>query len=404
MIFVGLDWSEANHDVCVIDEAGAVLGRAQVPDGVEGVARVHALVGQHSEAPSDVVIGIEVDRGLFVHALVAAGYQLYAVNPLAVSRYRDRHAVSRAKSDAGDAKLLADLVRTDRQNHRLIAGDSDLSEAIKWIARSHQTAIWSRQRQVNALRSALREYYPAALLAFGTALDTADAVAVLSLAPTPALGRRLSLTQIAAALRRGGRQRNVETRASQLQTALRSEQLQAPPVLSAAYGTVARSALRLIAAYNAEVASLAVALSAHFEQHPDANVIRSLPGLGDVLGARLLGEFGDAPDRYPDARSRKNYAGSAPVTRASGRSRVVVARHARNRHLAATCDRWAFCSLTQSPGARRYYDALRGRGKTHRQALRQLANRWVGILHACLKNRFDYREEFAWPERLAAAA
>lgn len=150
MIFVGVDWAEQHHDACVLDEAGTVLGRAQVPDGIEGVARLHALVAEHAEEPAEVVVGIEVDRGLLVHALVAAGYQLYAVNPLAVSRYRDRHAVSGAKSDAGDAKVLADLVRTDRHNHRLIAGDSELSEAIKLLARAHQTAIWSRQRQLSA--------------------------------------------------------------------------------------------------------------------------------------------------------------------------------------------------------------------------------------------------------------
>lgn len=404
MIFVGVDWAETHHDVCVIDEAGTVLGRAQVPNGIEGVARLHALVAEHTEEPVDVVVGVEVDRGLLVHALLAAGYQLYAVNPLAVSRYRDRHAVSGAKSDAADAKLLADLVRTDRQNHRLVAGDSELSEAIKLIARAHQTAVWCRQRQVNALRSALREYYLAALAAFSTALDATDALAVLSLAPTPALGRHLSLTQIAAALRRGGRQRNIATRAAEIQAALRSEQLPAPPILSVAYGTVARSALRIIAAYNDEIAALTVALSAHFERHPDAEVIRSLPGLGMVLGARVLGEFGDAPDRYTDAKSRKNYAGSSPITRASGRSRVVLARYARNRHLADACGQWAFCSLTQSLGARNYYDELRGRGKGHRQALRQLANRWVGILHGCLANHAHYQENIAWPDRVQAAA
>ena len=160
MIFVGVDWAESHHDVCVLDGDGGVLGRGRVPDGVEGVARIHALVADHAEEPEEVVVGIEIDRGLLVGALVAAGYQLYAVNPMAVSRYRERHAVSGAKSDPGDAKVLADLVRTDRHNHRRVAGDSDLAEAIKVMARAHQSAIWSRQRQANALRSALREYLP----------------------------------------------------------------------------------------------------------------------------------------------------------------------------------------------------------------------------------------------------
>ncbi|MDQ6911034.1 MAG: IS110 family transposase, partial [Actinomycetota bacterium] len=288
MIFVGVDWAEAHHDACVIDEAGTVLGRTRVPDGIEGVARLHQLIGEHADEPGEVVVGIEIDRGLLVGALVAAGHLLYAINPLAVSRYRDRHAVSGAKSDPGDAKVLADLVRTDRQNHRPVAGDSELAEAIKVMARAHQNAIWSRQRQVNALRSALREYFPAALDAFGTDLDSTDALAVLAIAPTPELGRGLSLSKIASALRRGGRQRNIDTKAAEIQTALRAEQLHAPPVLSDAYGTICRSAVTLIVAFNDQIDALEHTLAEGFEQHPDAEIIRSLPGLGMTLGGRVL--------------------------------------------------------------------------------------------------------------------
>src|SRR5262245_46106839 len=232
MIFVGVDWAEAHHDVCVLDEQGVVPGRRRVTDGVAGVAELHGLVAEAADDPSDVAVGIELDRGLLVGALVAVGYEVYAVNPLASARYRERHGVSGAKSDRGDAKVLVDLVRTDRHNHRRIAGDSDLVEAVKVLARAHQSAIWSRQRQLNSLRSALGEYYPAALVAFGTDLGSGDAVAVLSVAPTPELGRRLSQSKIAAALRRGGRQRNVEARGAEIQAALRSEQLRAPARLS----------------------------------------------------------------------------------------------------------------------------------------------------------------------------
>ena len=164
------------------------------------------------QEPAEVVIGIETDRGLFAAALVAAGYQVFAVNPMSVSRYRDRHAVSGAKSDPGDAKVLADLVRTDRHNHRPVAGDSDLAEAVKVLARAHQSMIWSRRRQANMLRSALREFYPAALAAFED-LTSGDAVEVLRAAPAPALGAALSRAKIAAALRRGGRQRRIDARA-----------------------------------------------------------------------------------------------------------------------------------------------------------------------------------------------
>jgi len=404
VIFVGLDWAEDHHDVCVMDEAGEVLGKRRIADGVEGVAELHALVGTHAQEPNEVVVGIEIDRGLIVAALLSAGYEVYAINPLAASRYRDRHATSGAKSDPGDAKVLADLVRTDRHNHRQIAGDTELVEGVKIIARAHQNAVWGRQRQVNALRSALREYYPGALAAFGTDLSSSDAISVLSIAPTPLLGRQLSRSKIISALRRGGRTRNVEKRAAEIQIALRAEYLEAPPGIGEAHGEVARSSLSLIEAYTKQIATLEVSLDERFEQHPDAKVVLSLPGLGTVLGARVLGEFGDDRTRYAGSKSRKNYGGTSPVTKASGRSRVVLARYARNRRLATALDRWAFCSLTHSDGARRYYDDLRARGKTHGQANRQLANRWVGILHHCLERDELYREDIAWPRGPELAA
>ena len=404
MAFVGVDWAEDHHDVCVMDSDGKVLGTRRVAHSVTGIGELHALIGEHASEDDEVVVGIEIDRGLLVGSLVAAGYAVYAINPMAVARYRDRHVTSGAKSDSGDAKVLADLVRTDRHNHRPVAGDSGLVEGVKLLARAHQSAIWGRQRQLNALRSSLREYYPGALQAFGTELGHADALSILAIAPTPELGRGLSRSKIASALRRGGRQRNVETRAEEIQEALRSPQLETSAVIARAHGLVTRSAMTLIGAFNTEITELEAALSEHFEQHPDAKVVRSLPGLGTVLGARVLGEFGDDRSRFSGPKSRKNYAGTSPVTKASGHSRVVLARYARNRRLADACDQWAFCALSTSPGTRRYYDQLRGRGKTHRQALRQVANRLVGILHTCVERGVTYDERTAWPERSESAA
>ena len=399
MIFVGIDWSEQHHDIEVQDPNGGVLATARVRDGVDGIGRLHALLGDHADEPADVIVGIEIDRGLLVGSLVAAGYEVFAVNPKSVDRYRDRHSLSGAKSDAGDAKVLADLVRTDRHNHRTVAGDSDLAEAVKLTARTHHSLIWARQRQVNQLRSALREYYPGALAAFGTELADRDAVAVLTKAPTPELGRRLSTAQIASALRRAGRQRNIDTRAAAIRDALRAPQLAAAPMVAEAYGDTTTALVAVIATLNTQIAQLETVLADRFEQHPDAAIYRSLPGLGDVLGARVLSEFGDDPNRYADAKARKNYAGTSPITKASGKHRVVLARFHRNRHLADATMWWAFCSLSSSPGARAFYDRRRAADDTHHQALRALANRWVGILHGCLRHSVAYDEATAWGHR-----
>ena len=159
-VFVGHDWAEDHHDVLVEDDTGRRLAGGRLPDGAAGIAGFHAMLVEHADDPVDVVIATETDRGLFVNALVAAGYTVIAVNPLSTSRYRERHSTSGAKSDPGDAKVLADLARTDAHNHRQIAADSELGEAIKTLARAHQSMIWTRQRQANQLRSTLREFYP----------------------------------------------------------------------------------------------------------------------------------------------------------------------------------------------------------------------------------------------------
>ena len=403
MIFIGDDWAEEHHDVYLMDEAGKRLASRRLPEGLAGVRQLHELISTHAEGPDQVVVGVETDRGLWVGALAAAGYQVFAINPLAAARYRDRHHVSGAKSDASDAKLLADLVRTDRHNHRLIAGDSTDAEAIKVLARAHQNLIWSRTRHTHALRNALREYYPAALVAFDD-LAHGDALGVLGRAPTPEQGARLDRPAIQSALKRGGRQRNIAERARQVQAALRSEQLAAPAAVSAAFGATTRAAVGIIAELNRQIADLETSLAAHFEQHPDADIYRSLPGLGVVLGARVLGEFGDDPNRYTDAKSRKNYAGTSPLTIASGKKRAVLARHVRNRRLYDAIDQWAFSALSTSPGARALYDQHRAAGDLHHQALRALGNRLVGILHGCLRHKQPYSEHTAWAHRTPVAA
>src|ERR1700677_2304777 len=256
MIFVGVDWAEAHHDVHVEDADGKRLGGGRLAEGGDGIARFHDLVGAFVEDPAEVVIGMETDRGLFVSALVAAGYLVYAGNPMSTSRYRDRHSTSGAKSDPGDAKVLADMVRTDRHNHRPVAGDSEMAEAIKVLARAHQAMIWSRTRQTNFLRSTLREFYPAALVAFDD-LTSGDALEVLKVGPTPTLGAGLSRSKIAAALRRGGRQRRIDQRAEEIQAALRAPQLLGSAVVATAMGASVSASVAVIATMAAQIALLA---------------------------------------------------------------------------------------------------------------------------------------------------
>jgi len=275
------------------------------------------------------------------------------------------------------------------------------------LARSHQSLIWTRAAQVAVLRSALLEYYPAALQAFTNLGDRdrdRDVLAVLGRAPTPDQGARLSLSKIAAALKAGGRKRYIDERAREIQAVLRSEQLTAPEAVTAASGATTRATVNLLLELTIQISELETELAQHFRTHPDADIYLSQPGIGVILGARVLGEFGDDPNRFTTAKCRKNYAGTSPVTVASGRKHAVMARHVRNQRLYDALDRWAFATLKCSPGARAYYDQHRTAGDTHHQALRALANRLVGILHGCLRHRTFYNEVTAWAHRTSIAA
>jgi len=396
VIFVGVDWSEDHHDIDIRSEDGRQLAARRVKHGVAGVAELHELIAVHVDEPNQVKVGIETDRGLIVQALVAAGYEVFAINPRIADRYRDRHALSGAKSDMLDARVLADIVRTDRHNHRPVAGDSDEAEELKMLARGHQNLIWSRTRHVLQLRSILLEYFPAMVAAADGHVGTRDALAVLGIAADPKAAQRLTRAKITSALRRAGRARNLEPTAARFHTALQGPHLEATVGVLAAGRANASALIAVIDALNTQIDAMQTQLADRFERHPDAEIVRSQPGLGTILGARVLSEFGDDPNRYADARARKNYAGTSPITRASGKTKVVAARFIRNHRLGDACTRWAFAALSSSPGARRFYDEQRDAGKTHGQALRVLSNRLVGILHGCLASRTAYDESTAW--------
>jgi transposase len=404
-LFAGDDWAEDHHDVELMDAGGRRLAKARLPEGVAGMARLHAMIGAQlgedadEEDAGQVAIGIETDRGPWVQALIAAGYTVFAINPLQASRYRERHGVSGAKSDAGDAHVLADMVRTDFHQLRPVAGDTAQAAAVKVVTRTHKTLIWERTRCTQRLRHALRDYFPAALEAFED-LDAPDTLELLARAPDPATAAKLTTAQISAALKRA-RRRQIAQKAERIQAALRAGHLGQPAIVAAAYATSARALIAVLVTLDEQVEALQGQVEAYFGQHPDAEIVLSQPGLGPILGARVLAESGDDPARYASAKARKNYAGTSPITRASGKKKAVTARHIHNDRLIDALMSQAFSALHASPGARAYYDCQRARGSNYNAALRQLANRLTGILHGCLKTRTLYDEATAWPQYAA---
>ena len=405
MLFIGDDWAEGHHDVVVQDDAGKTLARRRLPEGADGIARFHEMVasclGEDAEPdPARVVVVIETDRGPWVKALAAAGYRVYPANPKQAARHKETIAVSGKKDDFFDAGALADMGRTRRHQMRELAADSDIAEAVKIAARAHQKLVWERTRHLLRMRSALREYFPAALEAYaGLGLTGPDALELLRKAPDPASAARLTVTQVTAALRRAGRRGALDERARDIQAALRAPHLSQPAVIAEAYAASVQAGAAVIAALNEQCKVMEAKVSELFRRHPDAGVYLSQPGIGDITGARILGEFGDAPGRYASAKARKNYAGTSPLTIQSGKKKTVHARYIRNRHLIDALRAQALSALSASPGARAYYDELRAHDTGHDDALRRVAGRLVGILHGCVKTSREYDETTAWSHR-----
>jgi hypothetical protein len=288
-----------------------------------------------------------------------------------------------------------------------LPADSKLVQAIAVLARAQQDAVWDRTQAHNKLRSLLREYYPAFLAAFRDArggIMRPEARVILAAAPTPAAAAALSIDQIADLLRQAGRQRGVSAEAARIQHVLAAEYLRQPPLVEQAMGHQAAALLRALDTACANAEELAAATEKAFDQHPDAEIITSLPGLGRLTGARVLAEIGDDRSRFADARSLKAYAGSAPVTRASGKSVIVMHRRVKNQRLATTGYQWAFSALTASPGARTHYQRRRQAGDAHTAALRHTFNRLLGCLHHCLQTRQPFNKTAAFTPRPLAAA
>ena len=401
-VYCGIDWAEDHHDIALVNRDGQLVARRRISDGAAGLAQLLALLAEHGDSPEDPVpVAIETPRGLLVACLRATGRQIYPVNPMAVARYRDRHSVAGRKSGHGDAVVLANVLRTDLHAHRPLPAGTELAQAIAVLARAQQDAVWDRTQAHNKLRSRLRGYFPGFLAAFPAraGLTRPEARIILAAAPTPAAAARLTSTQLRALLKKAGRSRGLDTEAARLRDAFRAEQMRQLPLAEDAMGRQALALLRQLDAACASADDLEQATTESFNQHPDAGIITSFPGLGALTGARVLAEIGDDRSRFQDAKGLKAYAGAAPITRASGKSKSVTRRHVKNNRLAAVGYTWSFSALTASPGARAHYDHRRHAGDRHAAAQRNLSGRMLGCLHHCLITGQHYDEATAFPAR-----
>lgn len=404
----GIDWAEGHHDVAVVDETGAVLVAERISNDASGLSRLLSLLAEHDPVEGRLPVAIETSTGLLVAGLRAAGRAVFAINPLAVSRYRDRYRTSGGKSDSFDAMVLANVLRTDRPSHRQLPDDTPAVQALRVLTRAQQDAVWERMELCNRVRALLKAFFPVALAAFERGgkhqLHSAACRTILQVAPTPVAAARLSPTRLAAALRRSGRTRGIDAEAQLLSGLLRREQMRQLPEVEHAMGLQLRGILRQLDAVSQTLLELEPAIEAAFLAHPDAPVVVSFPGLGVQLGARVLAEIGDDKTRFADARALKAFAGAAPVTRASGKSRYVHARRAKNDRIAAAGYVWALAAVRHDPLWDQRYRARRAAGDRHVAALRKMFNTMLGKLHHCLTTGQPYQTDLAFRSADSAAA
>ncbi|MEU6188115.1 IS110 family transposase [Nocardia sp. NPDC047038] len=402
--YCGVDWAEGHHDIAIVDHEGKLVAKRRIGDNPAGFAELTQLLTDAGDTEDNPIpVAIETPRGLMVAALRASRRPVFAINPMAVARYRERHSVARAKSDHADAMTLANILRVDAHLHRVLPADSELAQAIAVLARAQQDAVWRRTKAGNELRSHLREYYPAFLSTFAvksaTNLAKPEARAILALAPTPALATKLTKTRVAAALRRAGRQRGIDQLATQIVEGLRTVQLRQPGPVELAMG---RQALALVAMLDAACAGaddLEQAAAEEFRKHPDYTVITSFPGLADLTGSRMLAEIGDDRERFADARALKAYAGSAPVTRASGKTISISHRRIKNDRLAAVGWVWGTTMVVLPGPGQQHYRRRREHGDRHAPAIRHLFNKMLGQLYYCLQTHQPYDPVKAFGEQ-----
>ncbi|MET8099438.1 IS110 family transposase [Streptomyces sp. NPDC005236] len=408
MIYCGIDWAERTHDVALVNDSGELLAKRHVTDDAAGYRLLLDLLIEYGDTEEKPIpVAIETSRGLLVAVLRTGKRKVFAINPMAAARYRDRHSVSRKKSDPGDALVLANILRTDMHAHRPLPDDSDLGRAIAVLARAQQDATWNRQQISNQLRSLLREYYPAALEAFApwtNGLCRPEARELLKTAPTPTRAAKLSRTQIQAALKRSGRKRGIEAEADRFREIFRTGSAHHPLLVEEALGKQMLALLVQLEAACTAADDLAIAVEEAFPRHPDAEVLLSFPGLGIQLAARILAEIGDDHTRFADARGLKAYAGASPITRASGKKSSITRRWVKNDRLNHAGYFWAFASLRPSAGANAHYRRRRETGDWHAAAQRNLFNRMLGQLHHCLQHHELFDEQTAFPTELTAAA
>ncbi len=394
MMCIGIDWADDKHDICIRDvKDRRILAEFEIPHDASGVEQFEEVVCALGVSASECLVAVETPHGLFVGYLLQMGYQVYAIPPLAVERYRDRHRIAGSKSDPIDASVLSDILCVDRSRFRPIAADSPLAQEIKLVSRQRQRLVAERTRIKNQLTSCLKAYFPTALRLF-SGLDRAITWAFLRAYPNANVAARASQDELEQFFRQ---QRYTWTRrVPQIHALLQEPFIPVVAWQQRAFQRQMLVLLDLLANLTLQIKAYEKEQSRLLDQHPDAFIFRSLPNAGDVTAARLLGEIGDCRSKFRNASAMQALAGSCPVTVQSNKRRRVKFRAACSKPFRDALQQFARLSIQNPKGsawAKGYMTAQLSRGHSVSRALRALGNRWLAIIYRIWQDKVSYDEK-----------
>ncbi|MHB2024968.1 MAG: IS110 family RNA-guided transposase [Mycobacteriales bacterium] len=383
-VFVGLDWGNSHHQLCILNAAGRMVHQSKYAHDVAGADALADQLGRHGSVEG---IAIERSEGLLVEALQQQGHRLFCVSPKMSARARERYRLAPTKSDAFDAFVLADSLRHEHRHWRSLATPSPLLAELRALTRDRERLIWNQRDVENQLRAIVLAFHPGVLHLFSS-LDRDITLAFLRDYPTPARAGRVGAARMAAFCARHGY--SGRTRPELLVERLRTNLLSASAGTTAGKAFTAALFVDQLELLNTQIRAITKRIRERLAEHPDATIFLSFPGMGDVTAAIMLAEMGEDRGRFPTADVLLAETGTAPVTRSSGRSRTVRFRYAANKRMRHAVDWWAFVAVRENDWAHDAYQQARARGQLHNRALRAIGARWTRILWRCWQDRTTY--------------
>ncbi len=385
-MFVGVDWANESHDICVVDPAGKISGRATIAHSQEGLDELTKHLGRWAEQ-GEILVGIERPEGRLVDRILQAGHPIVLIPTYAMKDLRRRYGVGGAKSDPGDAYVIADVTRTDGHRLRRLEPLSEQTRALRSVVRARGDLVDQRVALGNQLRACLQAYWPGAAVIFADVCSEI-ALAFVERYPTPDAAARLGEVRLASFLKKAGY--SGRRSAAQLLGRLRSAPEGLGGVEAEARADSVRAMLRVMRSLNRSIKDLDRAVVAHLGEHPDAEVFTSLPRSGRINAAQMLAEWGDCREAYPCPDAVSMLGGLCPVTHASGKHRDVSFRWACNKRLREAITTFADNSRHASPWAADIYRRAIARGCDHPHAISILARAWVRVIWRCWQDRRPY--------------